>query len=333
MKMLIVEPVEPLSLSSSPITGIELLSSVNPLPLPLPTTVAGALGACLGIELMSSDPIKGIEELVDKLLDRLRCREPLLLGPLTQFNAENRWSEPMVNIGWKLFANPKCISKELHIDTEKCEESGDLARFEAIIATGVSIERKVSPIGAMGEKKIKIGYLYKYPISVYKVIQASVAKPARPRFLYLLNCDEKIDGYVRFGGEGRIVKMYTRELEAVKGMEMPLNISKELYIALSPIPLLPIREEALYLDSQSMLGLNFVSEIIGIPQQSKEKPPKVVVENIGLGYYEVKRVRRPLILALPPGTIVKTKPINGAEDSLLASLYKIGFATLYPLAV
>lgn len=352
MKTLVVEPLEPLSLAATPITGIEVMSTVSTLSLPLPTTIAGALGALIGIKLSSEDPIKGLVELVEKITSELRCKKPLIVGPLTQFTPGDMWSEPLINISWKLFVSPRCIRvlgkrgdeerchgtqeaclgyvkvSDMFVDVEACKDGG-VAVFKPVVAYGVSLERRATESGVAGEKRAKIGYLYRYPMSVYRLVHGDREVPARPRFLYLLNCDNDVSGYIRFGGEGRVARVYTEQVKyEVRSL---LDAGSGLYIALSPVPLIPLSSSQLYIDFQKVLGLEFVDEVIGVPQQKRGALPKVVVEHLGLGFYEVKGVRRPVIQVLSPGTVLKTKVLNKPLDPVLETLYSIGFASLYPL--
>jgi len=332
MRAIVVEPLEPLSLSSAPITGVDTLASVNPLLLPLPTTVAGALGALVGIRLASEDPVKGLVELVEKLVERLRCRKPLLMGPLIQFSSGDSWSETMVSVSWSEFASPLCIdSSSLFIDLVNCANRGGIAKLKPAIAYGVHLERKAIEAGVVGEKKAKIGYLYRYPLLMYNLVSQYRETPARPRFIYALNCDEDVGGYMRFGGEGRIAKVYTTSVDEVRRLTSPLSLRPGLYIALSPVPLLPLDKLLLYLEFEKVVGLEFAREVIGLLPKERGRTPKIAVEGIGLGFYEVKRVRRPAVLALPPGTVVKAESLSRPVGPVLEALYSIGFASLYQL--
>jgi hypothetical protein len=163
-----------------------------------------------------------------------------------------------------------------------------------------------------------------------------------------------LEGVVRFGGEGRAAKVYTDSVEGISGvksmyvlLELILNQSLQLgisgvksiltaspglYIALSPVPLIPKAGNAIYLEPGSFLGLECVEEIVGILPTAPGKPPRVVIEPLGLGFYEVKRVRRPAIVALPPGTVLRIdRGLSDVVHPLLEALYSIGFASLAPL--
>jgi CRISPR-associated protein Cmr3 len=158
--------------------------------------------------------------------------------------------------------------------------------------------------------------------------------PAKTRLLYVINCEnvDNLRGIARFGGEGRAAKVYTDSVEGVSSVESILTASPGLYIALSPIPLIPKAENVIYLEPENFLGLERVEEIVGILPTTPGKPPKVVVEALGLGFYEVKRVRRPVIVALPPGTVLRIgRGLSDVVHPLLETLYSIGFASLVPL--
>ena len=335
MKVLVVEPLEPLSLSTSPITGIDMLSTAHPLTIPLPTTVAGALGALLGVTLVSEDPIQGIRELIEKIGSRLGCRKPVILGPLLQLSTDGLWSEPLINIGWGRFVSLRCVNSEaMFIDLDVCRDCKSLAVAFTAIAYGVSLERRATESGVCGEKRARAGYLYRYPVVAYRAVCRDGEVPAKTRLLYLINCEkaESLRGVVRFGGEGRAAKVYTDSVEGIGGVESILTASPGLYIALSPVPLIPKAGNAIYLEPGSFLGLERVEEIVGILPTAPGKPPRVAVEALGLGFYEVKRVRRPAIVALPPGTVLRIdRGLSDVVHPLLEALYSIGFASLAPL--
>jgi hypothetical protein len=222
MKALAVEPLEPLSLSTSPITGIDTLSTAHPLTVPLLTPVVGALGALLGVTLTSEDPVEGIKELVEKIESKLGCKKPLILGPLLQLNIDGSWSEPLISVGWRRFVSLRCVNAEaMYIDLDTCRDCRSLAVASTSITYGVSLERKAIEPGIYGEKRARTGYLYRYPIVTYRAVCRDGEVSTKPGLLYVINC-EKVDdlkGVIKFGGEGRTAKMYIDSVESVRGVE------------------------------------------------------------------------------------------------------------------
>jgi len=338
MKTLIVEPLKPLSLSATPITGITVISRIRAFSLPQPTTIIGALGAALGIELESIDPLGGISELVSKIRKYLRCGESIIKGPLAYFEVEGRIIGPTIPLYNYEFVKPECIKRdgeEYYLESES-EECRERIGYSTFINTGVSLGRRDST----GEKTVKPGFMYRYPLGIYTYISEKEEYTARPIFVYSLNCVENVEKtVVRLGGEGGLAEIYASDRELAKGVDLlktPLDtITPGVYISVNHIPLLPIDDKTLSLDK--VLGLELLGgfkSVIGIPH-GKSGLPKIVVERLGLGYYEVARIRRPQILALPPGTIlsVENKEIMQKADTveLLKTLYSIGYATLYPL--
>jgi hypothetical protein len=222
----------------------------------------------------------------------------------------------------------------MFIDLDVCRDCKSLAVAFTAIAYGVSLERRATESGVCGEKRARAGYLYRYPVVAYRAVCRDGEVPAKTRLLYLINCEkaESLRGVVRFGGEGRAAKVYTDSVEGIGGVESTLTASPGLYIALSPVPLIPKAGNAIYLEPGSFLGLERVEEIVGILPTAPGKPPRVVVEPLGLGFYEVKRVRRPAIVALPPGTVLRIgRGLSDTVHPLLEALYSIGFASLAPL--
>jgi hypothetical protein len=336
MRALVIEPLENLSLSLTPVTGLELFSYVVSSPIPLPTTVAGVLGNMLEIRLSSDDPLKGLEELVSKLREKLVCSQPMLLGPFIFFLYREKIVGPTITIHEKdqaIFVSPD-LFQETFLNLDKCKTFESCFIYKPKAMIGVALERN----GLEGDKKVKEGFMYKYPISTYSSLidEASV----KPFFTYLLNCERDIPRtIVRIGGEGRIGYIYTDNkiiTDHFKKIFNPLNLNeKGIYIALSPIPLLSKRSEDLYLEN--LLGLEFIGDInnvLGMPSKDPEKiSRKIIVERIGLGYYEVRNIRRPQILMMPSGTLIRVKELKKpVYPSILRNLYDIGFASLYQLS-
>jgi hypothetical protein len=334
MRALVVKPLEPLSLSATPITGVDVFSYTRALSTPLPTTLLGALGALLDIQLSSTDPIQGISELVSKVRQRLNCGDVVVKGPLVYFKVAGvGLVGPTVAIHTARFYKPECIVKS-RVGYEISGECREHVEYEPRVFVGIALQRR----DASGDKLVMPGFTYRYPLGLYRYVHKAGSKVeskyAEPVFVYALNCKERVErAIVRFGGEGRVAEVYTSEEEELikraSLIKSPLEVdSGGVYIALAPIPLLAESGDSIYLDA--VKGLEFCSDVVGVPQIGP-KPPKVVVERLGLGYYEVSRIRRPQILALPAGTIVRARPIDLGIVDLLKTLYMVGFASLYPL--
>jgi CRISPR-associated protein Cmr3 len=334
MRALVVNPLEPLSLSATPVTGIDLFSRVKGLSTPLPTTIVGALGALLGVHLSSLDPLGGLVELANEIRQRLSCGEVIVKGPILYFEiSDKEFISPTIPIHPTRFYKVDCIAKSRagYSISDECRE-----HFE--YTPGVFVGTPLKRRGPVGEKLVIPGFTYRYPLGFYKYIREAdfkaESKPAKPLFMYIINCEKPVEKtIVRIGGEGRVAEIYTSDeellIKQLSLLKSPLELSESgTYIAVSPIPLIAEKRDALYLDA--VKGLEFCSSVIGVPQ-IRLKPPKLIVERLGLGYYEVARTRRPQILVLPPGTIVEVKSTDKSVIDLLRVLYSIGFATLYPL--
>jgi CRISPR-associated protein Cmr3 len=334
MRALVVNPLEPLSLSATPVTGIDLFSRVKGLSTPLPTTIVGALGALLGVHLSSLDPLGGLVELANEIRQRLSCGEVIVKGPILYFEiSDKEFISPTIPIHPTRFYKVDCIAKSRagYSISDECRE-----HFE--YTPGVFVGTPLKRRGPVGEKLVIPGFTYRYPLGFYKYIREAdfkaESKPAKPLFMYIINCEKPVEKtIVRIGGEGRVAEIYTSDeellIKQLSLLKSPLELSESgTYIAVSPIPLIAEKRDALYLDA--VKGLEFCSSVIGVPQIGL-KPPKLIVERLGLGYYEVARTRRPQILVLPPGTIVEVKSTDKSVIDLLRVLYSIGFATLYPL--
>jgi CRISPR-associated protein Cmr3 len=334
MRALVVNPIEPLSLSATPVTGIDLFSRVKGLSTPLPTTLVGALGALLGIQLSSRDSLGGLIELVNEIRQRLSCGEVIVKGPLVYFEVNSeKFIGPTIPVHPTRFYKIDCTVKS-RVGYSISDECREHFEYTPGVFVGIALERR----GPSGVKLVIPGFTYRYPLGFYKYVQEASSKaeskPAKPLFIYMINCEKPLKKtIVRIGGEGRVAEIYTSDeeflIKQLNLLKSPLELAESgAYIAVSPIPLIAEKRDALYLDA--VKGLEFCSSVIGVPQIGL-KPPKLIVERLGLGYYEVARTRRPQILVLPPGTIVEVKSTDKSVIDVLRALYSVGFATLYPL--
>jgi hypothetical protein len=345
MRILLIEPLEPLVLSRTPIVSHEFIaSSHSVLSTPPQTTVSGLLGLIHGVDL---EAYKNLDHagLLGKLVEELGnrgCKKPVFKGPLVLF--KNFSSEPYVCLG-ELCAPLNKIRREggalkAYIDRADCIECVELKVEERI---GVKLVRGYE--GAV-EKVVDMGYMYRYSTVRYERVDGGGS--VTPTFVYTLNCDSEIKPDVhRVGGEGRMAKVETidvekepkklpeRAVKALKRLKNPMEVEEgALYLAVTPIPLVPEANTAsqpiLDLNKPNLLGLEFVEEVIGVIPLKRDAKPKRRVERLSLGYSEVLKARRPQILALPIGTIVKTRKPEKTEE-IIETLWSIGLPTLLEL--
>jgi len=119
---------------------------------------------------------------------------------------------------------------------------------------GIALERR----GPGGEKLVIPGFTYRYPLGFYKYVHEadskSESKPAKPLFIYMINCGKPLEKtIVRIGGEGRVAEIYTSDeeflIKQLNLLKSPLELAESgAYIAVSPIPLIAKKRDALYLD-------------------------------------------------------------------------------------
>ncbi|MEM0153915.1 MAG: hypothetical protein QXL22_02605 [Candidatus Nezhaarchaeales archaeon] len=335
MKILEIKPLEPLSLSLSPIGGIDIFTVTHSTPIPLPTTVAGALGASMNVKPLSSDPIDSLIELIRELGKICGAVEdPIVLGPLTCLEKQiTDASKCYTYIYPKGLVSLSLCSidirgKIVYLNLDKCK--GDEERyidFTPLTMVGVSLQRT----GPGEDKTVRYGYMYRYPLTIYRTSSGKVVNPV---YIYRFNCGKDVNTITRFGGESRVAKLVTRDVEAdyLKNIRTPLKkLEKGLYISLSPIPMIPLKSNVTRLNPETVELPIPMNSVIGIPQ--KDSPPKIKIDRLGLGFSEVVERRRPEILALPPGTAIMIEEDRASTtfSDLMKGLLSIGFASLYKL--
>jgi len=334
MSLLEFEPVNLLSLHGTPIGGVEVFSRVKALPIPLPTTVAGTLGSYLGVRLTSRDPCENLVELYEALNSRLNCHGGVCVrGPLTYFEVgEVRLPHPYVCI--EDYFVPLANAFRIRDDSSVCvdiDEEPVVWRY--LLRVGIALERR----DVLGEKRAMPGYFYRYVVSLYRYGD----KVARPVFAYLVPPATRVDGVVRFGGKGSVVRVSSRDLTYPSDVALrvvsPLEgLNEGYYVALSPVPLIPKSPHPTKLKEHFETPLDLRNgEVLGVPRRCGEAgalPPKLRIVRLGLGFSEATRLRRPQILALPPGTVVRVRRKHEQSlTPLMRALLGLGFSVLYRL--
>ncbi|MEM2499751.1 MAG: hypothetical protein QXU30_06365 [Sulfolobales archaeon] len=341
-KLLVIEPVEPLALSRTPISGPEHLGArATVFHIPQPTTVLGALGAALGVRVsdgLNVGRLEDVEAVATKVSERFSCREPMLMGPLL---ASKDLTELYVPVGRDLYASVRLIEKVLrlkhelpHLDLGPCYESpGACVELSVHSRIGIALERR----GEVGEKVVRLGHMYRYSVVVYR--DASTEVPAPHSSVYALNCGGDLDGVVRIGGEGRVARLYTetRVPQALDKLANPAaRLEPGVYLSVGYIPIVPKSQRVLGLRLEEFHGLEFLEEeddVMGLPQVGGA-PPKVRIERLGLGFSESQGTRRPQLLALPPATLLRVRKPKESTSSVdaIMTLWKIGYSSMYKLS-
>ncbi len=299
MKAVKFEIVEALRFAAGHTGGIEVYAKELAYPLPLPSTVLGALGAALGVRLGASvceRPFADLEALAEKLGGRSvdlfaeRCEDPLLWGLLLEAG------------GHYYFARGGDL---ISVDNRGSYVDAALER------KGFAADHRLRPNTRFGLKLAESrvaepGYAYKVSFYGYDL----ESYPAS--LIYVANlASELAEKVVRLGGEGRVAKLSLSDLPK----EIKELLSEESHYAIALSPVLFYAEGKI--EPSSALGLKEVERIVGIPTSGAVK---LRAENVGLGFSEVCKRRRPLLQALPPGTILKLKSAGAKAVGLLSCL-------------
>lgn len=365
LRFLVVEPLEPLAISRSMIGGIRFYAPVSvSFPVPQPTTVLGVLGSLLGASVPSGISVNKLDDLKSVaryVRNNLRCGVPLMKGPFLA--VKDSPVRLYIPVGGDIYVPAEYAERAIrrvegagdpffYVDLSLCyEESGYCIVAESTTMVGVSLKRT----GNMDEKVVRPGYMYKYPLVTY--LDLKERKPVDACTVYVLNCEKGIgEAVARVGGEHRVALVRTVELSpnasgsVVSRVKNPLeDLEPGVYLAVSYVPIVPVSHNVITLDPSKLRGLEFLrisegdsGQIVGIPPLLKHTSArltrrayisKIRVERLGLGYSEALGKRRPQVLALVPGTLVKLKRKASASSSseIITTLWDIGYASLYKI--
>lgn len=312
MREVIFEVIEALRFATVHTGGTEMFSRELIYAIPLPSTVLGALGVTAGIYLsgdVCKENILDIKTLAEKLkgnsldLFTSSCDEPLLWGPLIRSRERYFF----------------CVGNEL-ISIDKLKHYV-CAALEQNMTKKVEYYKRLKPLIRLGiklttQKIAEPGYMYKVNFYGYNLEQY----PAL--LVYVANVMFKTTrGIVRLGGENRLVKFSIGE----PSKELIQFLSNEGEYAVALTPILFYSEEEV--KPGMTYGLEDVEDVYGIPTG---KTTKIKVENIGLGFSEVCKKRRPLIQALPPGTTLKLK---NKKTKAVGFLSHLGYGSLLKISL
>ncbi|MEM2590430.1 MAG: hypothetical protein QXE63_04205 [Zestosphaera sp.] len=364
-KLLVIDPIEPLSPSKTQITGPQYMEArILLFSASQPTTVLGALGKALDIRVkggLDVNKLEDVDALAREVSERLSCSNPILMGPLL---ASENLTDIYIPLSSTLYVSTRLLSdvlklrhgvqlqegeievlKEIgevkpkyeaqYVDLKPCYEKPKscIKAFSYPALIGIALERR----GAIGEKVVKLGYMYRYSIALYQDVFTETL--VQVKVVYLLNCERDLDALVRVGGRGRVAKLYTEKLNALSkhlaSIANPIEgLEPGAYLSVSYIPLVPKTPSVLSLKLEDFYGVEFldrVEDVVGLLQWMQSAPPKVRAERLGLGFSESQVRRRPQLPALPPGTLIRVRTRKGppATIEIIRTLWSIGYSTLY----
>ena len=304
-----LRPLEPLHLGVRNLGGIEGFSIDEVVYTPLPSTVLGAIGSLLGINIdcrcgSEKYDLCDLRELIKQLtgtelsLDT-RTSEPMLWGPLIEAG-NGRY----IPIGSRLL-------REEHageyvgaaIRYYKGEDVKDLGRLlisyaDAWSKVGIELNEEAKTVN----RTFKAKYVsYKHNLNLTYLLRTS-KKPS--------------NGVVRLGGEGRLAML------SVSDEKIDLPRRGNYAIALQPILIHSSKPTA---SIDEVAGLECVEEVYGVFDGERFR---VRVVDVGLGFSEACKFRRPILKALPQGTVVKLREDCG--DVVAIGLFSaLGYGSIY----
>ena len=304
-----LRPLEPLHLGVRNLGGIEGFSIDEVVHTPLPSTVLGAVGSLLGIKIdcrcgSEKYDLCDFRELINQLAGTelslvTETNEPVLWGPLIK--AGNGRYIPIGN----RFLREEHAREYVKAATRyyRGEDVKDLGRLLISYAdvwskVGIELNEEAKTVNRMFKAKY-VSYRHNLNLT------------------YLLRAGRKPNnGVVRLGGEGRLAML------SVGDEKIDPSRKGNYAIALQPIL---IHSDKTTADINEVAGLECVEEVYGVFDGEKFK---VRVIDVGLGFSEVCKFRRPMLKALPQGTVVKLREDCG-DVVAIGLLSALGYGSIY----
>lgn len=300
---LVIKPQGALALGYRPVSPPDLRTAYSPrsMPIPLPTTVLGALGRALNVALNSANRDWGLGELLDGISDKLGCK-PRLWGPLVRAVA-NRGRETYVPVGGSMVR----ISRAPRAVESVIKRWAGLEEVEKRAVSRPWVESRVGVMLNPHRRTVERGY-------IYSVEYLTPVRGERTEYVYHVGCNlEGFRSLVRFGGESRLAV-----LEG-SGRELAEPAPSRVYVLLSHAVLPKTR-------------VIEAGELMPTPGQAKVEYVFGRAEPIALGYSQVAGVRRPVRFSLSPGTVVVLDR-KGPARAWLGELTDYGFGAMLPVEV
>jgi len=304
-----LRPLEPLHLGVRNMGGIEGFSIDEVVHTPLPSTVLGVIGSILGIKIDCRcgsekydlcDPRELISQLtgIELNLDT-RTSEPVLWGPLIE-TGNGRY----IPIGNRFLRE---------------EHAGEYVKAATRYYRGEDVKDLGRLLISYADAWSKVGIeLNEGAKTVNRIFKARyVSYRHNLNLTYLLRAGKKLNnGVVRLGGEGRLAMLSVTDEK--------INTSRKGNYAIALQPIL-IHSDKTTADIGEVVGLECVEEVYGVFDGEKFK---VRVVDVGLGFSEACKFRRPMLKAMPQGTVVKLREDCG-DVVAIGLLSTLGYGSIY----
>ncbi len=353
MLLLKITPIEPLVLSRVRVATPDIIASHAVHEIPLPSTVLGALGYMLNIKLVQQGLLYGLDGLFNQLVNRLKCKpdKPVIRGTLLLYN--NKLYIPIYSEEKTYFIPIEKLDKISIRNNIPYVLESDLEEYiihETISRVGTKLKTPIT-------KTIEYGYMYKYLVSTYmyirlekeKIIQRKIISPS---FIYLLDCGAKVDTteYLRIGGRTRIGKIevmkldnklsnrqYKELISRVKSITELNNGEKSILI--NPLPIVTSDRDCIRLECYDITRYLEIYGLIKIVKNLSEENkiklgehlPTVKIIQLGLGYSEAFKTRRPLIPTIPHGTLIELKHVINDTPQVIRVIMFLGYGTVFTI--
>ena len=331
-----VRPLGQLHMGLRNLSGVDAFAIDKASTAPLPSTVLGAVGYMLGVVVNTStshvnydfDDLRQLARGIAgvDLAFTTSTREPILWGPLVNFNGGG-YGGYYIPIDNKLLS---ISNVKRYIDAtikyyedpfgEEAKELGKLLINYAKSSGRVGIE--------LARESKTVRRMFKVTYTSYKPEpECGGGETTYPEldFTYVLRLSKANEGWVadvvRLGGEGRLALFSLGE-----AFKPPTE--GDFAIALQPILIHADRPIA---EISGVAGLECVEEVYGVLSGDEFK---VRVIDLGLGFSEVGRFRRPMLKALPQGTVIRLRNSDECRGALAVGLLsELGYGSLYRVAL
>lgn len=318
------------------------LASARCLPLPLPSTIAGAL-ASLIVNLFGRKPISGgwVEEVLSVLGQDFRMKGPYLVvgdDVFVQYGEDK-----LVNV------------EDLGVLSKTHEELLKYAQREGGLEE--LLKRSLKPVSSIKTQRVGIGLRVRADGAkvveeerglIYTIEEVDYRVLGSPAYIAAdvsgLELDNLKGSIVKFGGEGRFAKLQVEKPRLYDFVNSMLADFKGGYVNVyvASYALLKASEGAGYEKVNPMCYIfpSYVNRLRELVENFGAKLKGVIgsLRLIGTGYSILRGTKKPMYATLVPGTILllycSPQAVRAMFERGLSEIgFELGFGTIVPIAV